>query len=468
MTKSILSTAFFLLILLTSTQAQVQISSRIIDQKSKAAIPYANISIAKTTKGTMSNKDGQFQLSIENPQTDTRIRISSLGYQSLSLKLDEIAKVKAIELKAMAYDLSEVNVNASRLMSDPKKILKACMKAAPSFRPDKPYINKGFLRQSHLLNKKYVKLIEAALFTYATPEEPKFKVHILEKRNTYDNREIDAEALGFFKNWEHMRHRKAQRKAESYKPSKDELQELIRDTDEKRNSISKPRRLETAYQPKLGDMWYSLHDLYKSDFHQFKLDTILDLNGEAIYKIKILPTAKELKKGIFIRLGYILISAKDFALYELKFGKIQNPNKTGLMITGFANSFKSNFTLKYKRHKGKLYPSYYKIFHSDFTGVSSLGLEDRFKQKKYPKIIRELLFTEIIEEPNQITQMLPNKWNDKLYVPSEYHPEFWENYSILLETKNEAKLRKDLESDIDMKQQFSKSADSIRINQVNN
>ncbi|MRT92324.1 carboxypeptidase-like regulatory domain-containing protein [Ancylomarina sp. 16SWW S1-10-2] len=468
MNKAIFNTAFLLLISLTVTQAQVQINSRIIDQKSKAPISYANISIAKTTKGTMSNKDGQFELFVENPQADTRIQISSLGYQSLLLNIDEITNAKTIELKAIAYDLSEVKVNASRLMSDPKKILKACMKAAPSFRPDKPYINKGFLRQSHLLNKKYVKLIEAALFTYATPEEPKLKVHILEKRNTYDNREIDAEALGFFKNWEHMRQNKAHRQAKTYKPNKEELQKLIRETDEKRNSISKLRRLETAYQPKLGDMWHSLHDLYKSDFHQFKLDTILDLNGEAIYKIKMLPTAKELKNGIFIRLGYLLISAKDFALYEIKYGKVQNPNKNGLMITGFANTFKSNFTLKYKRQKGKLYPSYYKIFKRDFTGISSSIIEGQIKQKKYPRISKELLFTEIIEEPNQITQMLPEKWNDKLYIPSEYHPEFWKNYSILLETKNEAKLREDLESDIDMKQQFSKSADSIRINQVNN
>lgn len=461
MTKTILSTAFLLLILLTSTQAQVQISSRIIDQKSKTAIPYANISIAKTTKGTISNKDGQFQLSIDKPQADTRIRISSLGYQSLSLKLGEIAKLKAIELKAIAYDLSEVNVNASRLMSDPKKILKACMKAAPSFRPDKPYINKGFLRQTSLINKKYVKLIEAALFTYATPEEPNFKVHILEKRNTYDNREIDAKNLYFFKQWNDVRYKKAKRQAKTYKPTNEELQKLIRDTDERRNSITNLRRLKTAHQPKIGDMWHDLKKIYKSNFHQFKLDTILDRDGEAIYKIKILPTAKQLKSSSSIRLGYLLISAKDFALYELKIGDVKNPRVKSRIYSSY------NYMLKYKKYKGKLYPYYYRSFGRDFAGFTSFSYKDK-KPRKTPNLIKEFLFTEIIEEPNQITEMLPNKWNDKLYIPSEYHPEFWENYSILLETKNEAKLREDLESDIDMKQQFSKSADSIRINQVNN
>ncbi|RZT92457.1 carboxypeptidase-like protein [Ancylomarina subtilis] len=462
MTKTILSTALFLLILLTSTQAQVQISSSIIDKKSKAAIPYANISIAKTTKGTISNKDGQFQLSIENPQTDTRILISSLGYQSLSLNIDEITKAKTIELKAIAYDLSEVNVNASRLMSDPKKILKACMKAAPRFRPDKPYINKGFLRQSHLLNKKYVKLIEAALFTYATPEEPKLKVHILEKRNTYDNREIDAKELYFFKQWNDVRYKKALKQSKTYKPSNEELQKLIRDTDEERNSISKLRRLKTAYQPKIDDMWHDLNKIYKSSMHQIKLDTILDRDGEAIYKIKILPTAKQLKSSYSIRLGYLLISAKDFALHELKIGDVENPK----MKSRYYHSY--NHTLKYKKHKGKLYPYYYRSFGRDFAGYTSLMHHRDNELAKTPNLIKEFLFTEIIEEPNQITEMLPNKWNDKLYIPSEYHPEFWENYSILLETKNEAKLREDLESEIDMKQQFSKSADSIRINQVNN
>jgi len=462
MIKSILSTATLLLVLLTSTQAQVQISSRIIDQKSKTAIPYANISIAKTTKGTISNKEGQFQLSIDNPQADTRIQISSLGYQSLSLKLGEISKAKAIELKAIAYDLSEVNVNASRLMSDPKKILKACMKAAPNFRPDKPYINKGFLRQSHLMNKKYVKLIEAALFTYATPEETKLKVHILEKRNTYDNREIDAKELYFFKQWNDVRYKKALRQAKTYKPTNEELQELIRDTDEEKNSITHLRRLKTAHQPKIGDMWHDLNKIYKSSMHQIKLDTILDRDGEAIYKIKVLPTAKQLKNSYTIRLGYLLISAKDFALYELKIGDVENPK----MKSRYYHSY--NHTLKYKKHNGKLYPYYYRSFGRDFAGYTSQMHHRDNKLAKTPNLIKEFLFTEIIEEPNQIAQMLPKQWDDRLYIPSKYHPEFWENYSILLETKHEAKLREDLENEIDMKQQFSQSADSIRIKQVNN
>jgi len=455
--------ATLLLCSLFSATAQIQVKSKIIDKETKKAIPFANISIAETTKGTISNKEGDFQLYISTSGLNTRVLISSLGYESISIHPKKIEK--SIELIPVSYDISEVKVSANKLMSDPKKILKECMKKAPNFRPDQPYINKGFLRQTHLLNKKYVKLIEAALLTYSTPNESRSKVHIVEKRNTYDKREIDAKELGFFKKWDSMRYKKAKREAEVYNPSKEELQQLIQDTDEERNSIRELIRLEIAYQPKIGDMWHCLQHLYKSKFHQFKLDTVLDRDGEAIYKIKILPTPKELKSGIFIDLGHLLISTKDFALYELKFGRVQNPNRKDTLVSMVANMFTSNFTLKYKRYNGKLYPSYYQSFRRDFTGGSINHIKQ--KQKKYPRISREFLFTEIIEDANEVNNTIPVKWNDKLYEPSEYHPEFWENYTILLETKDEAKLRKDLETEVSMKEQYQHAADSIRINQIN-
>lgn len=463
MNKAIILITLLLYTLFSAT-AQIQVKSKIIDKETQKAIPFANISVAETTKGTMSNVEGDFQLYIPMLGLNTRVLISSLGYQSISIHPKKIGN--KIELIPVSYGISEVKVSASKLMSDPKKILKECMKAAPDFRPNQPYINKGFLRQTHLLNKKYVKLIEAALFTYSTPNESKPKVHILEKRNTYDNREIDAKNLKFFKNWDSMRRKKAQREAETFTPNKEELLELIQGADEEKNSICDLLQLETAYEANIKSLRHNLTVLYKNKYTQFKLDTILDRDGEAVYKIKILPTPKTLKNGVIIDLGHLLISAKDFALYELKFARVQNPNLKDKRLIGFTNIFSSNFILKYKRHNKKLYPTYYKSHRRDFTGMSS-DLKNQIQQKKYPRISRELLFTEIIEDTNEITNTIPKKWNDKLYQPSEYHPEFWENYNILLETKDEAKLRKDLEAEVSLKEQYQHAADSIRINQIN-
>ncbi|MCY1635373.1 carboxypeptidase-like regulatory domain-containing protein [Marinifilum sp. D737] len=456
--------AFLLLNLLSSTaNAQIQVNSKVVDKESGKAIPFANISIANTTKGSMSNQEGDFQLYIPLSGLNTRVLISSLGYKSISIHPKEIGKT--IELSPVSYGISEVKISANKLMNDPKKILKECMKAAPGFRPDQPYINKGFMRQTHLLNKKYVKLIEAALFTYSTPNEKASKVHILEKRNSYDNREIDAKKLGFFKKWESTRYNKAKREAENYNPGKEELLELIRESDEKRNSVRKIKQLKTAYQAKIKDLRLSLNDIYNDKNSQLKLDTILENDGEGIYKIKILPTAKELKSSPFISIGYLLISTKDFALYELKYGMTKNPKIANLQQVAFINLVKSNFTLKYKRYKGKLYPSYFKRNSFDLTGMSDVKIH--LEKAKYPRICQEFLFTEIIDNTKEVKQNLPAKWNDKLYEDSEYHPEFWENYTILLETKDEAKLRKDLESEVSLKEQYQHATDSIRINQIN-
>lgn len=451
--------AFLLLNLLSSAaNAQIQVNSKVVDKESGKAIPSANISIANTTKGTMSNQEGDFQLHIPLSGVNTRVLISSLGYKSISIHPKEIGKT--IELSPVSYGISEVKISANKLMNDPKKILKECMKAAPGFKPDQPYINKGFLRQTSLLDKKYMKLIEAALFTYSSPDDSKIQVHIMEKRNTFDNREIDAKQLYFFKQWKKMSYKNAQKTSKDYQPNKEELQKLVRDTDEERNSISNLRRLKTAHQPKIGDMWHDLKKIYKSNFHQLKLDTILDLDGERMYKLKILPTAKELKESPDIMLGHLLISTVDFALHELKIGDYKNPKIKSRIYMSYY------YILKYKKYKGKLYPTYYKSYGRDFAGFTTHRYDSN-KKRKNPNLIKEFLFTEIIEDATEVKQNLPAKWNDKLYEPSEYHPEFWENYTILLETKDEAKLRKDLESEVSLKEQYQHPTDSIRINQIN-
>jgi hypothetical protein len=458
MNKSVLLSILLLFCSASITIGQIQVNSKIIDKKTGKAIPYANISVENTTKGTMSNLEGNFQLYINVSGLNTRVIVSSLGYESISIHPKKIGK--AVELSPVLYEISEIKVSASKLMSDPKKIFKECMKAAPGFRPEEAYINKGFLRQTSLLNKKYVKLIEAALFTYTTPEDPKFKVHILEKRNTFDNREIDGKNLYFFKLWKKHRYKKANKISENYQPGDEELIKLIQETDEERNSVEKLRRLNTAYQPKIGDMWHDLKKIYNSKFHQIKLDTILDMNGEAMYKLKILPTAKQLQNSSSIMLGHLLISANDYALHELKIGRVKNPKIQTRIYMSY------NYIVKYKKHKGKLYPYYLKSFGRDFAGFTE-SWYDQKKKRKTPHLIKEFLFTEIVDDANEIAGMLPDQWNNKLYIPTEYHPEFWKNYTILLETKNEEKLRQDLEQEISMKEQFQHSSDSIRIKRFN-
>ncbi|PXX97887.1 hypothetical protein DF185_18135 [Marinifilum breve] len=462
MVRSFLNIVMIVLAMATSLQAQIQINSKVIDKESGKAIPFANISIANTTKGTISNQEGDFQLYIPMTGLNTRVLVSSLGYQSVSIHPKKVGK--NIQLTPITYDLTEIKVTASKLLNDPKKILKECMKAAPGFKPDQPYINKGFLRQTHMLNNQYVKLIEAALITHSNPEDQNFKIHIKEKRNTYDKRSYHVKELQLFKYWDHMRYKKAKQKAKNTNLNEEEIANLIREQDEETNSLDKLIQINMAYQAKLPKISYSycfdLNSISKYKPIQLKLDTILEQNDEFVYKIKILPTAKALKRDYFIHLGYLYISTKDYALYEIECAMLPNPNEKDSIAKRIIPSFANNFTIRYNRIKNKLYPSYYKYY--DLDGTYSLKSLD-----KQPRIKRELLFTEIITQKDQISQMLPTQWNDKLYEDSEYHPEFWENYTILLETKDEAKLRKDLESEVSLKEQYQHATDSIRINQIN-
>ena len=70
----------------TADNQVINIKGRVIDKKTQEAIPYVNIAIIGIPLGTITNKDGYFDLKIPGQLEDKEISISAIGYQMLKIK----------------------------------------------------------------------------------------------------------------------------------------------------------------------------------------------------------------------------------------------------------------------------------------------------------------------------------------------------------------------------------------------
>lgn len=103
------NSVFLICMLLTfcSGFAQVEGSSVIVDGKNKP-LQFVNISINSTVKGTYTSNSGAFSLG-GLKESDT-LKISSIGYKTISLLVNDISDT--ILLEELAMELPEVEIKA--------------------------------------------------------------------------------------------------------------------------------------------------------------------------------------------------------------------------------------------------------------------------------------------------------------------------------------------------------------------
>jgi hypothetical protein len=97
--------------------AQLDYKGKVIDTKTKEAIPYVNIGIAGAGIGTVSDEKGLFHLTI-NPNEypkNTQILFSALGYETFYIAVSNINKVynayPEVTLEPSIFELDEVVVS---------------------------------------------------------------------------------------------------------------------------------------------------------------------------------------------------------------------------------------------------------------------------------------------------------------------------------------------------------------------
>lgn len=465
---------YFLTIIANSIVFSQNITGLVLD-KDNNPISEVNITIPNTGIGTISNNEGKFTLKIPKKHQKELIVFSHLGFESKNVSISDFKENIKIQLKRKIIELDEIYITKKDKLTSNEIVKKAFNNYTKNF-PTEEYLTKGFLRYTEKTEKEYKWLIESTLGLYdpgITKTSDNIKLNIKEVRKSFDNRVLDTmqQYILYLTSDKKMRLKRAVKFARSSdykKVSKQELKNAIIFNDNNPNlrfssNLKKIfSRVNVLRNYNQEDAIFTNKTMFKK--HDFKFDTILDYNGDDVYKIKITPKKSLVKlnkkiKKYLLPFGWIYIRANDFAIFEFDYTLINS--KKSQIITNLSNSkIHSSLKIKFTEFNGKMYPKHlvYKAPKwnrlSDAFRTMHNTVED--KDIHYFSTL-EVLFTEIITDKKKINLSLQKKWNDNLFESRPYNAEFWKNYNILLENKVQGKMRQDLEKKVKLKQQYQQN-----------
>src|ERR1700739_3670757 len=106
----------FFLLLHHLSFSQSVITGTIKDNSTQQSIPFVSIGVVGTLQSTLSDENGNFKLAIQHISDTDTFRISSIGYNNLSITGGELKKnsVKIFFLTSKAYQLNEVKVKPKK------------------------------------------------------------------------------------------------------------------------------------------------------------------------------------------------------------------------------------------------------------------------------------------------------------------------------------------------------------------
>ncbi|MEP2279214.1 carboxypeptidase-like regulatory domain-containing protein [Maribacter sp.] len=102
-----------LLIIGVGHAQEVLVEGHVYDDKTKTAVPYANISFLKTLKGTSSDEEGYFYIDVPESYLEREVHISALGFKDTIMPAKVISEKKKIYMREETFELEEVVVSQS-------------------------------------------------------------------------------------------------------------------------------------------------------------------------------------------------------------------------------------------------------------------------------------------------------------------------------------------------------------------
>lgn len=163
------------------------VSGKVVDRKTKEAIPFSSVYIQGESIGTITNENGGFQLNIPSQHWGDSLVVSHIGFKNYYGVVDKLPNQLSIELNEALVNLDEVSVSTKRLTASEifEKVIERIMneKGYPisDFRMD------GFYREIHSSNGERTGVLECAVAIYNDDVTSRFKdIVIPQFRKVYD------------------------------------------------------------------------------------------------------------------------------------------------------------------------------------------------------------------------------------------------------------------------------------------
>lgn len=462
--QKIKSTLLVLLTMLSYTVfSQIEIKNKIVDFTNLLPIESASIYVQNTTIGTVSNADGKFVLLVPEEFVNDTLVISSIGYKSYKTPVNEFDNSMEIFLEEDIASLDEVLLIAETRPKTGKEIVEKALSKLRENMPEEPYLQKGFLRHKERNKKEFKWLIESAITLYDSSylsALENLKINVDQVRKSYDLRDVDS-LLSYTSYLKHNANLNL--KPKSLRRDTIQTTSLIKAI---RWNDTRVNGLENLFKGKLNILRNSQQnkalfgeDIFKN--HHFELDTVLVDDDRKIYKIKIsegfeyvnLETKGIYNDGYHPR-GWLYIYWDNYAIKKLEYelvaaSKIQKSRSKTL----FDSEVNHKLTLSFKEYNDKMYLNYIYYETPKLVSVGEKPVKRAFEKEKskpnkderYYYTVQEILFTEIILDPQLINDALTHSsWDADIFSPKPYNQTFWKNYNTLLESEEDEKLIKDL------------------------
>lgn len=442
-----------------SVFAQTEIKNKVADFSTFLPIVSANIYVKNTTLGTISNTDGKFVLVVPREFENDTLVVSSIGYKSFKIPISDFNNSEEIYLETDIASLDEVLIVAeTRPKTGNNIVLKAIEKLSENL-PEEPYLQKGFLRHRERNRKEYKWLIESAITlydsSYASGAKDNLKINVDENRKSYDLREVDS----LYAYAVYLKYQKKNTDFKSKKLNRDTIKtaslvEAIKWNDRRVNG------LENLFKGRLNllrnsNIKRALFGEGVLDKHQFDLDTILVDNGRKLYKIRIAESidfvglnTKNIYNEGYQANGWLYIYWDTYAIKKIEYELVAASEiQKGRSKSLYGTQINHKLIMTYTDYQDKMYPNY---FYYETPKLVNVGDRSSDKVKKDDKdtrfyyTVQEILFTEIIQDPEIINEALQNDWSEDIFSSKPYNKEFWKNYNVLLESEEEEKLIQDL------------------------
>lgn len=445
--------------------SQIDVNGTVKDAELDFPVENASIYVKNTTIGTVSNIDGRFALSVPNQYAKDTLVISSIGYKSFKVLVEEFDGSTDIKLEEDIASLDEIVIVADPRPTTGNGIVLKALERLYENLPDSAYLQRGFLRHKERNPLEFKWLIESAITVYdsgyGTKSKDFLKINVDEMRKSYDLRDIDS--VFNYVAYKNRNKPKDRLKAEDIRRSDvatSQLVKAIKWNDKRVNG------LQNIFQGKLNMFRNSQENkaLFGDDIldtHQFQLDTILVDDSRKIYKIKI-DESKEYvglgTKGIYNEgykaQGWLYIYYDNYAIKKVEYELIAaSPQQKTRSKRLFGTQTNHKLVINYIEYNEKMYPNY---IYYETPKLVNVGIKksrrisqkevDRFnREERYYKTVQEILFSEIITDKEIIENELTNKpWNMDIFVPKPYNKSFWRNYNVLLESEEDEQLIEDL------------------------
>ena len=454
----------FLCLFSLSVSSQIEIKNKIVDFATFTPVQSASVYVQNTTIGTITNADGRFLLSIPNTYASDTLVISSIGYKSFKSVVNVFDESMDIFLEEDIASLDEVLLIAETRPKTGTDIVLRAIEELPGTLPDSAYIQKGFLRHKERNSSEYKWLVESAITLYDSSYDAGSKntlrINVDETRKSYDLRDVDS----LFAYTSYLKKRTKNKTLRKNNLRRDTIStasliKAIRWNDERVNGLDK------LFRGKINIVRNANASsaLFGEDIlahHAFRLDTVLVENDKKLYKVEIskgvdfvgLNTPDIYNEG-FEAKGWIYIDWDTWAIKKVEYQLMaasENQKKRSKSLFGTLLNHK--LVITYMEYEGKMYPKYIyyetpKLVNAGDRSSDQIGKDGKPTQDKkdfYYNTVQEIVFTEIIRDQELIKQERSKKWSEDIFSPQPYHPTFWENYNVLLESKEEEKLIRDL------------------------